>query len=82
MPNIIFHPVTKRDAEHLADGFCYMNLGRILRRLVYAGATPDAKTILDRLPLERFMKNTECWHLMDLEQLGWMWSQTLKETDK
>lgn len=81
MPNIIFHPVTERDAEHLADGCGYMSLGRILRRLVYAGATPDAKTILDKLPLERFMKNTEAWRLMDLEQLGWMWSQTLKEAN-
>ena len=82
MPNIIFHPVTKRDAEHLAVGCGYLHLGRILRRLVYAGATSEAKTILDRLPLERFMKSTEAWRLMDLEQLGWMWSQTLKETDK
>lgn len=81
MPNIIFHPVTERDAQHLADGCCYMNLGRILRRLVYAGATPEAKTILNRLPLERFMKTTECWRMMDLDQLGWMWSQTLKEAE-
>ena len=82
MPNIIFHPVTRRDAQHLADGCGYMNLGRILRRLVYAGATPDAKPILNQLPLKEFMKTTEAWRLMDLEQLGWMWSQTLKETDK
>lgn len=81
MPNIIFHPVTKRDAEHLADGCGYLNLGRILRRLVYAGATPDAKTILNKLPLGKFMKTTEAWRLIDLEQLGWMWSQTLKEAN-
>ena len=81
MPNIIFHPVTRRDAQHLADGCCYMNLGRILRRLVYAGATPDAKPILDRLPLEKFMKSTEAWRMMDLEQLGWKWAQTLKNAE-
>lgn len=80
MPNIIFHPVTERDAQHLTIGCGYLHLGRILRRLVYAGATPEAKPILNQLPLGKFMKNTECWHLMDLEQLGWMWSQTLKET--
>lgn len=80
MPNIIFRPVTRRDAQHLAVGCGYLHLGRILRRLVYAGATSDAQPILDTLPLERFMKNTEAWHLMDMEQLGWMWSQTLKET--
>ena len=81
MPNIIFHPVTRRDAQHLADGCCYMNLGRILRRLVYAGATPDAKPILDQLPLEKFMKNTEAWRMMDLEQLGWKWAQYLKNEE-
>ena len=81
MPNIIFHPVTRRDAEHLADGCSYLNLGRILRRLVYAGATPEAKTILNRLPLERFMKNTEAWRMMDLDQLGWKWAQTLREAE-
>lgn len=81
MPNIIFHPVTRRDAEHLAIGCGYLNLGRILRRLVYAGATPDAKPILDQLPLGKFMASTEAWRLMDLEQLGWMWSQTLKESN-
>ena len=78
MPNIIFHPVTRRDAEHLAQGVGYHTLGIILRRLVYAGATPEAKQTLDSLPLEKFMKTTEAWRLMDLEQLGWMWAQTLK----
>ncbi len=80
MSNIIFHPVTRRDAEHLSDDSSYLSLGRILRRLVYAGATPDAKPILNSLPLEKFMKNTEAWHLMDLDQLGWKWAQTLRET--
>lgn len=81
MPNIIFHPVTRRDAEHLADGCGFLHLGSLIRRLVFAGATPDAKPILDTLPLEKFMKSTEAWRLMDLEQLGWMWAQTLKNTD-
>lgn len=80
MSNIIFHPVTRRDAEQLADGYSYLSLGRILRRLVFAGATPDAKPILDSLPLEKFMKSTECWRMMDLDQLGWKWTQTLRET--
>ena len=82
MSNIIFHPVTRRDAEHLADGCSYLRLGKLLRRLVFAGATPEAKPILDHLPLEKFMKNTECWHMMEPEQLGWKWAQTLKETNK
>ncbi|MBQ5557976.1 MAG: hypothetical protein IIT36_05275 [Aeriscardovia sp.] len=81
MPNIIFHPVTRRDAEHLAQGVGYHTLGCILRRLVYAGATPDAKPILDQLPLEKFMKTTEAWRMMDLEQLGWKWTQTLKNAE-
>lgn len=81
MPNIIFHPVTKRDAEHLANGCGYHTLGIILRRLVYAGATSDAKPILNTLPLEKFMKNTEAWRLMDLEQLGWKWAQELKNEE-
>jgi hypothetical protein len=81
MPNIIFHPVTEKDAQHLADGCGYMSLGRVLRRLVYAGATPEAKPILNQLPLETFMKNTECWQMIDPEQLGWKWSQTLKKAN-
>ena len=75
MPNIIFHPVTRRDAEHLAQGVGYHTLGIILRRLVYAGATPEANATLDGLSglFEKFMTTTKARVLKDPEQLGREW---------
>ena len=73
---MIYQPITRREAEYLATGTACWPLGRLLVRLVYAGAKPEANRILDDLsePLEEFMTSTECSGMTEPDMLGYEWA--------
>lgn len=80
-----YSPITRSEAEYLwkydFPGLYPYSFGRILSRLVYAGATPEASQTLDQLsePLEQFMTSTEAYNLVEPVELGRLWRETMED---
>lgn len=72
---MIYQPITRKEAYNLIFSTDTHLLGTILRRLVFAGAKPNASQALDNLsePLEKYMTSEKCWHMGYSEKLGWDW---------
>ena len=76
---MIYQPITRKEAEYLYQydypGQWPYTFGCILRRLVYAGAKPEANATLDGLSglFEKFMTTTKARDMEDPEQLGREW---------
>lgn len=75
---MIYQPITLQDADTLTySDDCHL-LGSILRRLVYAGAKPEASQTLDQLsePLEQYMTSEKMLHMGYVDKLGWDWRKS------
>lgn len=80
-----YSPITQAEAEYLwkydYPGLYPYSFGCILRRLVYAGATPEASQTLDQLsePLEQYMTSTEASNLVEPVELGRLWRESMED---
>ena len=74
----MFKPITRKEAETLAYSIDGHLLGKLLRRLVYAGAKHEASQTLDNLaePLETYMTREKCLDMGYVEKLGFDWRKT------